>query len=207
MNQHPSDTESQSDSEWPSALDLQVQAYVDGELSPEDRLLLEQRLSAEPELQDLATRLQQWVRQIRDHEPVHPLDVHRDFYFAAIERRLEAVTETTVFVRPNRNDSARILPKSLGAQPESGWWRWFAPGFAVVALALLVVVLVQLPRQAASNLGLQAVERPYSVSVAGEELIGATSGQLAGASLDPIAAVASWTYQSDADAITIHWIN
>jgi anti-sigma factor RsiW len=193
MSTHHSDTQSSSDSEFGPALDLEIQAYVDGELDLGSQQAFEQRMNADPELHAAVERLQAWVLQIKSHPPERRVDVHREFYFATIERRIEASSVSSETERNRRP----VSPVTKG-DAESGWWKWFAPGFAMVALVLLISVLVQLPKQTPASMGLQTV---------GLDSFGFGGGLAAEFSSDGLVAMSSWTYYSDADDLTLHWIN
>jgi anti-sigma factor RsiW len=197
MSTHYSDTQSSSDSEFGPVLDLEIQAYVDGELDLSSQQAFERRMSEDPSLHAAVERLQAWVLQIRSHPPEHRVDVHREFYFATIERRIEASSVSSETERNRRPTS----PVTKG-DAEGGWWKWFAPGFAMVALVVLISVLVQLPKQTPASMGLQTV---------GLDNYGLGGGLAtdfgAGMSTDGLVAMSSWTYYSDADDLTLHWIN
>ncbi|MFM7100163.1 MAG: hypothetical protein ACKO3N_03230, partial [Verrucomicrobiota bacterium] len=97
--------------------------------------------------------------------PLAPVPETREFYWAAIRRRIEG---------------SPIRPDPDGGGAWAGWWRgwgrWMVPG--TVALALSVAVFNQ---------------RPPRIEVA----VGGGRPETA----------ATLTFHSDAEGMTIHWIN
>ena len=199
MSTPHSNTQSLSDSEFGPGLDLEIQAYVDGEMDLSSQQAFERRMSEDPGLHAAVERLHAWVVQIRSHPPEHQVDVHREFYFAAIERRIEA---SSVALETQRN--RRPVSPVTKTDAEGGWWKWFAPGFAMGALVVLISVLVQLPKQTPSSMGLQTVGLD-NYRLSGETPMDFSAGM--GMSTEGLVAMSSWTYHSDADELTIHWIN
>jgi anti-sigma factor RsiW len=101
-------------------LELNVQAWLDGELSAREAAEVERLVAANPAAARLATELR-WTRQaLRAGEPDRPVPETREFYWSKIERAIRAPAVT-----PARH------PASWAR-----WWRLALPLGAAAALAL-----------------------------------------------------------------------
>jgi anti-sigma factor RsiW len=69
---------------------LDLQAYVDGELSEERRRQVEAALPADLDAQELVAGLRQLGTLIRAHEPEAKVPASREFYWNQIRRQIEA---------------------------------------------------------------------------------------------------------------------
>jgi len=108
---------------------LDLQAYVDGELSEERRRQIEATLPADLDAQELVAGLRQLGTLIRAHEPVATVPAAREFYWSQIRRQIEAEQ-----------------PKAPAASAALGWLRWLIPAMGVAAVAV-VVSTQQTPRE------------------------------------------------------------
>jgi anti-sigma factor RsiW len=108
---------------------LDLQAYVDGELSEERRRQIEATLPADLDAQKLVAGLQQLGSLIRAHEPVATVPASREFYWSQIRRQIEAEQ-----------------PKAPAASAALGWLRWLIPAMGVAAVAV-VISNQQTPRE------------------------------------------------------------
>ena len=108
---------------------LDLQAYVDGELSEERRRQIEATLPADLDAQELVAGLRQLGTLIRAHEPVATVPAAREFYWSPIRRQPEAEQ-----------------PKAPAASAALGWLRWLIPAMGVAAVAV-VVSTQQTPRE------------------------------------------------------------
>ncbi|MDH4374448.1 MAG: hypothetical protein RLZZ582_2054 [Verrucomicrobiota bacterium] len=108
---------------------LDLQAYVDGELSEERRRQIEATLPADLDAQELVAGLRQLGTLIRAHEPVATVPAAREFYWNQIRRQIEAEQ-----------------PKAPAASAALGWLRWLIPAMGVAAVAV-VVSTQQTPRE------------------------------------------------------------
>ena len=108
---------------------LDLQAYVDGELSEERRRQIEATLPADLDAQKLVAGLQQLGSLIRAHEPVATVPASREFYWSQIRRQIEAEQ-----------------PKAPAASAALGWLRWLIPAMGVAAVAVVISNL-QTPRE------------------------------------------------------------
>lgn len=108
---------------------LDLQAYVDGELTEERRRQVEAALPADLDAQELVTGLRQLGTLIRAHEPVATVPASREFYWSQIRRQIEAEQ-----------------PKAPAASAALGWLRWLIPAMGVAAVAV-VVSTQQVPRE------------------------------------------------------------
>ena len=108
---------------------LDLQAYVDGELTEERRRQVEAALPADLDAQELVAGLRQLGTLIRAHEPVATVPASREFYWSQIRRQIEAEQ-----------------PKAPAASAALGWLRWLIPAMGVAAVAV-VVSTQQVPRE------------------------------------------------------------
>ena len=108
---------------------LDLQAYVDGELSEERRRQIEATLPADLDAQELVAGLRQLGTLIRAHEPVATVPAAREFYWSQIRRQIEVEQ-----------------PKAPAASAALGWLRWLIPAMGVAAVAV-VVSTQQTPRE------------------------------------------------------------
>ena len=108
---------------------LDLQAYVDGELSEERRRQIEATLPADLDAQELVAGLRQLGTLIRAHEPVATVPAAREVYWSQIRRQIEAEQ-----------------PKAPAASAALGWLRWLIPAMGVAAVAV-VVSTQQTPRE------------------------------------------------------------
>ena len=69
---------------------LEIQAYVDGQLADSDARRVERQLVDDPAGAALAAELRQVRDAIRSGEPVMSVPETRDFYFSQVRRRIEA---------------------------------------------------------------------------------------------------------------------
>ncbi len=110
-------------------LGLKIQAYLDGELSSNERQEVETLLARDPELQALKAELSFVTRAFKDSDPVMQVPASREFYFSQIERRIAA---------------AESAPKTLSVEAGSrfaGWLRQALLPLSGVAAACLMLVL------------------------------------------------------------------
>lgn len=101
--------------------ELNLQAWLDGELSVRAAAEVERLVAADPAARDLVAELR-WTRQVlRAGEVVRPVPESREFYWSKIERAIRAAEATAPAPRP------------------SVWWRWMrlvVPIGAAAALAM-----------------------------------------------------------------------
>ena len=112
---------------------LDLQAYVDGELSEDRRRQIEAALPSDVDARELVQGLRQLGTLIRAHEPVATVPVSREFYWSQIRRQIEA-------------DSQAKRPQAPAASAALGWLRWLIPAMGVAAVAV-VVATNQSPRE------------------------------------------------------------
>lgn len=182
----------------PSPLD--VQALVDGELSDDRAAEIMAQIAADPEAQALEARLASLVGVIRQHEPGHSVPVSREYYFASIERGIERGLQRETMQAQSAGHAETSRESHSVASGSAPWWRWFTPVFAVASLVVLVTVLSSLPG------GSPTTVTHSLTSVTSDDAASGNVGSLL-ASTDKLAGDITWTYQSDDDALTIHWIN
>ena len=81
-------------------LGIRLQAYLDGEISPQEREAFEKQLSQDAELQSLSKELTLVSGLLRESDPVVTVPASQDFYFSQIRKRIEAAEATTPEVIP-----------------------------------------------------------------------------------------------------------
>lgn len=119
--------------------ELQIQAYLDGELSTRETRDVEQLLAADREAQALLAELKMTRSALAGNEPEVSMSDTREFYWSQIQRRIVAE-----------------LPREAAATPVPLWLAWrryFAPlaGVAIVAMvALFSMRVVEVPNDSNS---------------------------------------------------------
>ena len=104
--------------------ELQIQAFVDGELSARQARKVEEWLANDTEAQTLVRELQATKAALAHNEPQLTLAETREFYWSKIQRQIEAAV-------PERE--AAQVPFWLA------WRRYLAPVTAVAAVAMLAL--------------------------------------------------------------------
>jgi anti-sigma factor RsiW len=104
--------------------ELQIQAFVDGELSARQARKVEEWLATDAEAQALLRELQTTKTALAENEPQLTLPETREFYWNKIQRQIEAA-----------------VPEREAAQPSIwlAWRRYLAPVTAVAAVAMLAL--------------------------------------------------------------------
>lgn len=100
---------------------LDLQAYVDGELSERRRRQIEAALPADLDARELVSGLRQLSTLVRAHEPLAKVPATREFYWSQIRRQIEAEQ-----------------PRAAAASTALGWLRWLIPALGVAAVAVVV---------------------------------------------------------------------
>ena len=101
---------------------LEIQAWIDGELSEHEARAAAERARLDPEARALADNLRHFSRLLRDHQPARPLPESREFYWSGIRRAIEAQT-------PRENPAPR---RGIS------WLAWLVPAGAVALAAILL---------------------------------------------------------------------
>lgn len=70
-------------------IDLKIQSYVDGELSPREMLELEKTLETSEEGRETLSWLTQVKRLVSENEPIALLETPRELYWQGIEREIQ----------------------------------------------------------------------------------------------------------------------
>jgi anti-sigma factor RsiW len=108
---------------------LQLQSWIDGELSDVQAAEMEARVRKDPELTAWAAELRGVRRLLRENEPTHEPPCAPEFYWQGIERELGPAAE----------------PVRMPARSRAGWWRgWLPLGAGAAALLALLLGLPEL---------------------------------------------------------------
>ena len=108
--------------------ELQIQAYLDGELSTRETRDVEQLLAADREAQALLAELKMTRSALEGNEPEIAVPDTREFYWSQIQRRINSEVPA---------EAAAQVPFWLA------WRRYFAPLAGVAIVALLAVFSIR----------------------------------------------------------------
>lgn len=114
-------------------IQLKLQAYLDGELSPGDARQVEAQLARDPEAQALLAELQNTNGALAGFEADLKLPESREFYWSKIQREIRAL-------------EAKAAPVPAAKSWLAVWRRLLVPAGA--AAALLLAGLLALPNRA-----------------------------------------------------------
>jgi len=102
---------------------LKLQAYLDGELAPDERQQVETAFLQDPEAKLLLAELKMTRSVLAGYEDEIKLPESREFYWSKVERGIHAAERT----EPARNGDAALRT----------WWRkWLMPAGAFAALVI-----------------------------------------------------------------------
>jgi anti-sigma factor RsiW len=157
---------------------LQVQAYLDNELSPADARNISELISSDAQARELYSELKDTKELLVHNEPEVALPEAREFYWSQIQRRIEAAEKT-----------AQRPPVAASIRP---WWlRILAPVAGTVALfAVLLSVVNQNQNQ-----------DPSAAPVTLTQSAAAPLHQL-----EQTSDVSTITFRSDTEGVTVVWI-
>lgn len=113
---------------------LQLQALLDGELSPAEMRRVEQWMAQDPQAQALFAELQHTRALLVGNELPRQIPASRDFFWSRIEQdiqRLESMPAPSGFALPSWTKD---------------WWKLFAPVGAVAMLCLVLLPLWHPPQ-------------------------------------------------------------
>ena len=160
---------------------LQVQAYLDNELSVGDARKVAALISSDREFQDLYTQLRATKEMLAGNEPEVKLDESRDFYWSKIQRQIQSVERAP----------APQAPRPL-------WIRLLAPlaGTAALFALLLSVMNPSSPRIVESN-------RPTTAALTAAVAPRPIHGEIE----DLAPEVSSVTFRSEEEGVTVVWLS
>ena len=104
---------------------LNLQAYVDGELSAAQRAELEKYLAKDADARTLVTGLKQLSALLKQGEPIAKVPDTREFYWSQIQRRISAQEKA----QPRSTEPARTA---------AHWLRWLVPSLGVAVAAVVI---------------------------------------------------------------------
>jgi anti-sigma factor RsiW len=155
---------------------LQVQAYLDNELSPGEARNVSALISSDAEARDLFGELKGTREALVANEPLPSLPESREFYWSKIQRAIEHAEQTT-----ERAQTASARP----------WWtRMLVPVSGAVALFAIL---------------LSVVNRDGAKPVAGTQSTSAVAA-VPMHQLEQSSDVSTITFRSDAEGVTVVWI-
>src|SRR4051794_24778233 len=111
-------------------LELELQSYLDGELSARDRRRVEERLASESQAQQLFAELQTTKSVLTQNEPELKLPESHGFYWSKIERQIQRESRET------QKAPARTLPIFA-------WRKFLAPMVGAAAMLAFLMVSVK----------------------------------------------------------------
>ena len=104
---------------------LNLQAYVDGELTTAQRAELEKYLAKDANAQTLVTGLKQLSALLKEGEPIAKVPDTREFYWSQIQRRIAAQEKA----QARSTEPARTAAR---------WLRWLVPSLGVAVAAVVI---------------------------------------------------------------------
>ncbi|MSU33261.1 MAG: hypothetical protein EXS25_11540 [Pedosphaera sp.] len=107
-----------------SDLKLELQAYVDGELSPDRRAGVESLIAGDSQAREWVEGLRQISLLVRTNEPDLKVPSSREFYWSQIKRQM---------------DQAQASKEIRPASAALNWFRWVVPAVGVAAVVVVVV--------------------------------------------------------------------
>lgn len=107
--------------------ELQVQAWMDGELAAAEAAKVQRMVEAEPAVAALAAELKFSQTCLAAGEIARTVPASREFYWSQIERQI---------LRPKTSAETEAFSKQRAL---AAWLRWLAPAAIVAILALLLV--------------------------------------------------------------------
>ena len=115
---------------------LKLQAFLDGELLPDEAKQVAESLARDASAQALLTELKQTKAALASNELPRTLDELREFYWSKISRQIER--EAAASEAGSRREQA------------PSWWRWFAPLAGTAALAGVLAMILRLDSRSPS---------------------------------------------------------
>lgn len=164
-------------------LQRQLQAWVDGELSPAEARDLADRVRQDAEAQALCENLRRVTAVLKAHEPAPQVPESREFYWSKIHRGI---------LESEAGRATRSRPEPAAARPDfSRWLAWLLPVGACAMAALLLV-----PRFARDQGpgGLAAARAGNAQPIVGHEVE------------SPSDQVTTLTFYSAQDSMTVVWL-
>ena len=155
---------------------LQVQAYLDNELSAGEARNISKLISSDAEARDLFGELKSTREALVANEPLPSLPESREFYWSKIQRAIEQAERT----------NERVAPST--SRP---WWtRLLVPVSGAVALFAILLSVVN--RDGA---------KPVAVTQSASAVAAVPLHQL-----EQSPDVSTITFRSDAEGVTVVWI-
>lgn len=117
-------------------IDLKIQSYIDGELSPREMLALEKILETSSEGRETLEWLTQVKRLVRENEPIALLETPRELYWEGIEREIRNTAVSHHRGSPSSSETSFI----------SLVLRWLAPVSAACLVAAILISVSKIPQ-------------------------------------------------------------
>lgn len=169
-------------------LEHQLQAWVDGQLPPDEARELAARVERDPALRALADNLRSFSRLLKDHEPVRGVPDSREFYWSRIRQGIERA-------------GAAAAPAPESERAGGAWLRWLAWMVPAAGAALALVAFLSQPspqeREARPVAVAEAVEGPRAADRGGPGNLEVES---------PSDQLTTLTFYSAQDAMTVVWL-
>jgi anti-sigma factor RsiW len=163
---------------------LQVQAYLDNELSAAEARKVAHLISTDAEAQRIHRELKEMRELVVANEPMRRLDEPMDFYWSQIKRQIESGE------------------RKAEHKPKSNWlMRWVAPlagACAVLALALSVMHVGGDKKLQVTDRAVIGPEMPPTIA---QNLPANAMKQIEGAEMSTI------TFRSESEGMTVVWIS
>jgi len=108
-------------------LELKLQAWIDGEVSPSEVRRLAELAERDPQVNQLVQELRMTRQLLAANPPEVAVPETREFYWSKIERQIQNLP---------------MEPSPTGSRSVFGWRRWMASIAGVAALGVMVLIAI-----------------------------------------------------------------
>ena len=116
-------------------LELKLQAWIDGEVSPSEARRLAELAERDPQVSELVQELRMTHQLLAENPPEMAVPETREFYWSNIERQIQKLSAE---------------PEAVSARTFAGWRRWTASLAGMAALGAMVLLAIGQFRGSAS---------------------------------------------------------